>query len=443
MKKTIILLSAIVLFTNSLVAQEKKDISNDSIQKSLTDLKKAVDVIKKLKISGWIQAQVQFADSAGQQSFDGGNFATNNDKRFMIRRGRVRFAYENQHSMYVLQVNLTERGINVADIFAKVTDPWTKWVSLQVGLMNRPFGFEVQQSSADRETPERSRYTQTLLQNERDMGGMIIIEAPKKSKLFGLKIAGGFFNGTGIPSNGDYNNPTAGKIFVNDYDVYKDFIGRVNYAKSLKEDKVKFGVGVSYYNGAIRQSNNIIYQKTTTDTTGMLKWQALDTTNAVLRGKGAGKIYYGADAQVSVKSVIGTSTLRLEYMMGQQPGTSTSSVSQAFEQSGATYIRNFSAYSAVFVQRIAKTKHEIAFKYSVYDPNTKVSASDIGKTGSLFTATDVAYTDMGFGYINYFNDHIKFMIYYNVVTNESTKNLSKYSKDLKDNVLTLRMQVRF
>ncbi len=443
MKNTIILLFTIVIFTNRLGAQEKKEISNDSIQKSLIDLKKAVDVIKKLKISGWIQAQLQFADSAGQQSFDGGNFAANNDKRFMIRRGRVRFAYENQHSMYVLQVNLTERGINVADIFAKVTDPWTKWVSLQVGLMNRPFGFEVQQSSADRETPERSRYTQTLLQNERDMGGMIIVEAPKKSKLFGLKIAGGFFNGTGIPSNGDYNNPTAGKVFVNDYDVYKDFIGRINYAKSLKDDKVKFGVGVSYYNGAIRQSNNVIYEKTTTDTSGILKWQASDTTNAILKGKGAGKIYYGVDAQVSIKSVIGTTTLRAEYMMGQQPGTSASSVSQAFEQTGATYIRNFNAYSVVFVQRIAKTKHEIALKYSFYDPNTKVNASDIGNAGSLFTATDIAYTDIGFGYINYFNDHIKFMIYYNVVTNENTKNLSKYSKDLKDNVLTLRMQVRF
>jgi len=341
MKKAFILLSMVVYFTNNVFAQETKDISNDSIQKSLTDLKKAVDALKKIKISGWIQAQLQFADSAGQQSFDGGNFATNSDKRFMIRRGRIRFAYENQHSMYVLQVNLTERGINVADIFAKVTDPWTKWVSLQVGLMNRPFGFEVQQSSADRETPERSRYTQTLLQNERDMGGMIIIEAPKKSKLFGLKIAGGFFNGTGIPSNGDYNNPTPGKIFVNDYDVYKDFIGRINYAKSLKDDKVKFGVGVSYYNGAIRQSNNIIYKNTTTDTAGVLKWQASDTTNAILRGKGAAKIYYGADAQISIKSVIGTSTLRLEYMTGQQPGTSGSSVSQAFEQTGATYIRNF------------------------------------------------------------------------------------------------------
>lgn len=443
MKKRFILLSVIVLFTIASKAQETKEISNDSIQKSLTDLKKAVDVMKRIKTSGWIQAQLQFADSSGQQSYDGGNFSANVDKRFMIRRGRVKFTYQNQNSEYVLQVNLTERGINVADIYAKVTDPWTKWISLQVGLFNRPFGFEVQQSSSDRETPERSRYTQILLQNERDMGAALMIEAPKKSKLYGLKFTGGFFNGVGIPSNGDYNNPTAGKQFVNDYDVFKDFIGRLNYNKSLKEDKIKFGVGVSHYNGAIRQFNNTVYSKTQTDSTGLLKWVAQDSTNMDLKGKGAAKIYYGADAQFSIKSKIGTSTLRVEYMFGQQPGTASSSTSQAFEQKTATYIRKFSAYSAVLVQRIGKTKHELAVKYSVYDPNTKIAGDVIGKTGSGFNTTDLAYTDIGFGYINYFNDHIKFMIYYNLVTNETTKGISGFSKDLKDNVLTLRMQVRF
>ena len=441
MKKTIILLSTVILFTYKISAQENKEITNDSIQKSLTDLKKSVDLLKKIKINGWIQAQLQFADSAGQKSYDGGDFGANTDKRFMIRRGRVKFTYQNQHSEYVLQVNLTERGINVADIYAKVTDPWTKWVSLQAGLFNRPFGFEVQQSSADRETPERSRYTQILMQNERDMGAALIIEAPKKSKLAGLKFTGGFFNGTGIPSNGDYNNPT--KPFLNDYDVYKDFIGRLNYGKSFKEDKFKFGVGVSHYNGAVRQYNNTVYSKTIIDTAGVTKWIANDSTNLDLKGKGAAKIYYGADAQFSVKSTIGTSTIRVEYMFGQQPGTSTSSTSQAFEQKTATYIRNFSAYSAVFVQRIGKTKHEIAVKYSFYDPNTKVSGDAIGKTGSGFSTTDLAYTDIGFGYINYFNDHIKFMVYYNLVKNETTTGLLGYSRDLKDNVLTLRMQIRF
>jgi hypothetical protein len=443
MKKIFNLLLVFILFTRVANSQDKKEIINDSIQKSLADIKKTIDVIKRIKITGWAQLQLQFADSSGQQSFDGGNFAPNVDKRFMIRRGRIKFVHTNQNTEYFLQVNLTERGINLTDFYGKVTDPWTKWISLQVGLFNRPFGYEIQQSSADRETPERSRYTQVLLPNERDLGAALIIEAPKKSKLHGLKFVGGFFNGTGIPTNGDYNNPTPGKQFLNDYDVFKDFIGRLNYSKSLKDDIVKFGIGLSHYNGAVRQFNNVVYSTTLTDTTGTLKWMANDTTTHSLAGKGAARVYYGADAQVSIKSVIGTTTLRLEYMTGTQPGTSSSTGSSAFENKTSTYIRNFTGYSAVFVQRIGKSKHELAVKYSVYDPNTKVANDAIGKLGSGFGAADIAYTDLGFGYVNYFNDHIKFMIYYNLVKNELTKNMLAYSKDLKDNVLTLRMQVRF
>lgn len=437
MKFTFTFLTGFLLFTFNLRSQETQPVSNDSLQKSIADLKKALEVIKRVKISGWIQAQLQFADSSGQQSFEGGNFAPNVDKRFMIRRGRLRVAYANQSSEYVFQLNVTERGINLTDLYAKVTDPWTKWVSLQMGLFNRPFGFEIQQSSADRETPERSRYTQTLLPNERDMGGMVIIEAPKKSKLHGLKIAGGFFNGTGIPNNGDYYT----KPFVNDFDVFKDFIGRINYSRTLKGDKFKFGAGLSHYNGAVRQFNNTVYSKFERDSSDVVKWEASDSTGMNLKGKGAKRLYYGADAQVTLVSGIGTSTLRMEYMFGQQPGTALTTVSPAFEPKTATYIRQFNAYSVVFVQRLGKSKHELAVKYSAYDPNTKVAGNDIGKGG--LTAADIRYTELGFGYVNYFNDHIKFMFYYNLVKNETTKNLLGYGKDLKDNLFTFRMQIRF
>ncbi len=439
MKVVLNLLFVTLICATPVMAQESTTVSNDSLQKSLAAFKKDLDIIKRLKISGWLQAQYQLADSAGQQSFDGGNFAPNVDKRFLIRRGRVRFGYTNQNSEYVLQINLTERGINLTDFFAKVTDPWTKWFALEIGLFNRPFGFEIQQSSADRETPERSRFTQILMPNERDMGAMIVIEAPKKSKLSGLKLMGGFFNGTGIPSNGDYYT----KPFVNDFDAFKDFIGRISYNKSLKEDKFKFGLGASHYNGFVRQFNNTVYSDIQKWADGTMAWAAQDSAKGNLKGKGAKRIYYGADAQFSVKSVVGTTTLRGEYLFGLQPGTAGSTASPAFEPKTATYIRAVSGYYVYFIQRILKTKHEIAIKYSVYDPNTRVAGNDIGKAGSGLTATDLSYSELGLGYVNYFNDNIKFMFFYNLVQNETSKNLFGYGKDLKDNVLTLRMQVRF
>jgi hypothetical protein len=51
---------------------------------------------KKLKISGYVQAQYQKAESDGIESFAGGNFGTGIDNRFSIRRGRVKFTFDNQ-----------------------------------------------------------------------------------------------------------------------------------------------------------------------------------------------------------------------------------------------------------------------------------------------------------------------------------------------------------
>jgi hypothetical protein len=93
---------------------------------------------------------------------------------------------------------MTERFVNMSDVFVKYTEPSTKWFSLQVGLVNRTFGYDIQLSSADLESTECARYTQVLTPNERDLGAQLIIEAPKKSKFHGLKLASGLFNGTGL-----------------------------------------------------------------------------------------------------------------------------------------------------------------------------------------------------------------------------------------------------
>ena len=229
MKNKITLLLVVVLYAFSLNAQETKEISNDSIQKTLTDLKKTVDVLKKIKFNGWVQAQYQYADTVGAANFDGGDFPANVDNRFMIRRGRIKATFDGKQTQYVVQLNMTERFVNIADIYVKYSEPFTKWLSLQVGVMNRPFGYDIQLSSVVRESPERARYTQILTPNERDMGAELIVEAPKNSKLFGLNFTGGFFNGTGL---------TIPAVNISDIDSRKDFIGRLSYYKGIKEDKI-------------------------------------------------------------------------------------------------------------------------------------------------------------------------------------------------------------
>jgi hypothetical protein len=136
---------------------------------------------------------------------------------------------------------------------------------------------------------------------------------------------------------------------------------------------------------------------------------------------------------------------------GTQSGYSSTSASPFFlpipsatsPNTADVYVRSFNGMYAYFIQRIAKTKHEISVKYEWYDPNTKVKGNDIaGSTSNALSSADIKYTQLGFTYLYYFDANVKFMANYNIITNESTK-LAGYTKDLKDNVLTLRVQYRF
>ena len=440
------LLSSAFLSMTAL-GQATNVVINDSIKKAYDATKHDVDNLKKLKVSGWVQAQWQLADTLGEASYDGGNFNTNQANRFMIRRGRVKFTYTQKLSQYVLQLNATERGVNLVEIFGKVTDPWTKSLSLTAGVMNRPFGFEIQQSSADRETPERSRYVQMLLPNERDLGAMLTYQPVKGSALFGLKVDAGLFSGNGIyvpgtTATGSTGNTTAAGLI--DTDKYKDFMGHIHYKRTFKEDKYMLGIGASTYQGGIAYQNNKVYNSFGTNA-GQQFWTMADTTNGNLfKGNKAPRTYYAAELQFSMKWKLGTTTIRGEYMMGTQSGSldKTNSPNVTTVNGSNTVSRQFNAGNVYFVQRIGKSKHDLVFKYEWYDPNSKLAAADFG-VGTTFKAAELKYTMFGLGYVLNWDENIKFMVYYNIVKNEITKGISGYTTDLRDNVLTIRMQYRF
>ena len=76
-----------------------------------------------------------------------------------------------------------------------------------------------------------------------------------------------------------------------------------------------------------------------------------------------------------------------------------------------------------------------------YDPNTDVSGTQI-TGGNGFGPADIKYTTLGVGYIYYINENLKLVTWYDNVKNENTS-LAGFTEDVKDNVLTLRLQFRF
>src|SRR5574343_475845 len=395
MKTIVRSFTSLALMTLSLTAfGQNQTATVDSLKKSLNSLTTDVEALKNLKIGGWIQAQYQWTETKGAKTFDGGDFLANSNNRFMIRRGRIKFTYTKGIGQYVLQVNATERGVNVVDFYAKVTDPWTKAFSLTAGIMNRPYGFEIQQSSQDRETPERARFTQVLLPNERDLGAMITFQPVKGKKLYGLKVDAGFYNGTGIAVPGTTSLNGAG--------------------------------------GVVYQSNKV-YSTLATDSMGVVSWQLSDTTNTTFKGGKAPRIYYGGDIQFSVKSKLGTTSIRGEYITGTQTGTIDENKSpSSLPTKPDAVVRNFNGGYAYLIQRIGKTKHELALKYEWYDPNTKVTGADLVGTNGM-TKAELKYTMLGVGYNYYMTENVKFMVYYNMVTNENAKALTGDRKSTRLN----------
>lgn len=409
---------------------------------------------KKLKISGYVQTQFQKADTAGIASFAGGNFGAGIDNRIAVRRGRVKFAYDNENAQAVMQFDITEKGLAIKDAYLTILEPWLNTVSVTGGVFDRPFGYEISYSSSTRETPERSRIFQTLFPGERDLGARLTLQAPKTSPWNFLKLDLGLMNGNGT------NVET---------DSYKDFIGHVSATKSSADEKFKWGVGASYYKGGFAYTTDKLYKMKTDG------GEKVFVASTVKKGDQSLRQYLGLDAQLSYDWALGITQFRAEYLMGTQPGTTGSSSSliaantETKTSTDATtsvvttttknldvYSRQFNGYYAYLIQNILETPLQAVVKYDVYDPNTQVAGNDINSAivtaGAVKTnATDLKYSTLGLG-LNYrWSSNVKFMAYYDIVRNETTTNnlsassstLKTIAKDRNDNVFTFRVQYKF
>ena len=478
MKKRIltITLSLIILTIFQIKAQEQADTLRSTVEGILTTL----DLKNRLKISGYIQAQYQVADSGGTKSFAGGDFENGVDKRFYLRRGRIKFQYDAaagvkgwSTSQYVLQFDVSQKGLAIKDAFAKFTDPWSGWFSVTAGMQNRPFGYEIVYSSGLRESPERGRMSQIIFPNERDLGAMLTIQGPKTSRWNWIKLDVGMFNGTGAPSAG---------ANTSDFDKFKDIIGHLSISRSTKSEKIKWGLGASFYEGGFRQDVSDRY-KFGTDSLSV-KGFTLDQKSSLVsvypnNQDKTKRSYIGFDGQVSIDWFLGITTFRGEYIQGEQPATSGSSSSPSSlptssetiivkDTAGAVksvtttatvispiYIRKFNGAYFYFLQNIGQTPWQAIVKYDWYDANTDLKGDEIGnavKTTGFknSNATDIKYTTLGLGLAYRWDANVKITAYYDIVKNETTANIPitakqpvNYSKDLLDNVFTLRVQVKF
>jgi phosphate-selective porin len=418
-----------MLTSTKMMAQEETVNPLDTLSKSVQNIREELAKMKRLKITGYIQPQWQYIDSAGAPSFAGGDFVNGNGKyysRFTMRRGRFKFTYNFENVEMVINTDATEKGLNMRETFVKVTDPWLNMFSLTAGLLQDQFGFELTQSSSVRETPERARYNQILFSTERDLGVFGSVVFPKTSPLYGIKIDVACMNGVaGVKP---------------EFDSHKDFTGRLQYARTTKNEKISYAVGVSAYQGGYRLGNVKDYRMMDINAEDKGFVFATDTANYNRIGK---RIYQGADAQLSFDWPAGITTLRAEYIQGEQPGVAANSLSPQAAPTAAIYHRKFNGAYFYFIQNIGQSKFQAVVKYDWYDPNTEIKGLEIGKTGTnTKNVGDIRFDTWGFGLTYRLNAFTKIIVYYDKVQNEKTL-VPGYQTDIRDNVTTVRMQFKF
>lgn len=385
------------------------------------DFKKAGN----LKISGYLQAQWQLAQQKGVSAFaNGGSFKATSNNRFSIRRGRVKISYTLGIVQMVVQPDFTEKGVGIKDAYVAIAIP-SKIFEAQVGLFNRPFGYEINYSSSLRESPERTRVFLSLFPGERDLGAMVIVHGPKGFTK-DLTLHAGVFNGNGIGLETDSR---------------KDFIGRLAYLKNINTSQV--GLAFSYYLGGVLNTSDTNY-----------KYDHGFVAQQIEKESYSQRQYFGIAAQYKQVWIAGTTSIRTEYLWGNQAGIATQNAMPGGSSFAHTYpsdplfLRNFNGFYAILVHDIGSSKHSVVLKYDYYDPNTKIKGNEIGlltKTG----AADISFSTFGIGYLYRWNQHLQLMAYYDFVKNEksnylwSANGLQNFASTIKQNVLTLRLQVKF
>ena len=389
----------------------------------LTDLEQRIQnlennnlLLNRLRVTGHIQSQFSWGEK--DANFRIGAPNKNPEKSFSrvgIREGQLNLFVEEGIVLTHFQVDLTERGIGVRNIFLQLSDPIWGTNALRTGLFMIPFGYDVRYSPVVRGSPERSAIVQDLFPGERDLGAMFILQAPQTSPLNIFRLDAGLFAGN------------RRNVAV---DSRMSFIGRLSAQKNV--GNVTLGGGLSYYHGGVFQGTENVYTMVGSG------FELNSNTGNI--GRYAKREYFGVDAQFGLSTAWGMTRIKTEYIFGQQPGAENSSRSPnaSLQPDYDTFIRPMQGGYIMLTQDLGRLPLTAVLKYDWYNPNTAVSGNDVGLNGT--NRTDLLRTAYGFGLIWNIIPNVRMKAYYEIVRMEASSNINH---NFKGDSFTLRLQYRF
>lgn len=272
-----------------------------------------VSKLNKIKLSGYVQAR--YEDKQDDTS-----------SNFYVRRARLKAEGSfGKATKVVVQIDGggsdKNSSVTLKDAFLEYFLHGIKDVQPKVtmGQFKWPFGYEVVQSSSEREAPERTDVIRALFPGERDKGFMV--SGPSANR---LKWNVGLFNGVGVDQKG---TPWYSSNY-NDNNQHKDIVANARYGISDT-----FDVGVSGYWGKAGP-----------------KGQLQDKTRY-----GADLQWYGISIPLSIKA---------EYIKGKEP--TGAAATPVLTEPWGYYAQAAWTFSPVWTG---------VYKYDVFDSDNPSSAT--------------------------------------------------------------------
>lgn len=310
-------------------------------KEGLEEVANDVSRMKRLKFSGYVQAR--YVDAQGS------------DSQFTVRRARLK-TEGMLGSRTGVEIQLDAAGssgdesVTLKDALVSyfLTGDPDSGPAVTLGQFKWPFGYELVQSSGNRETPERAHVLRTLFPGERDRGFMIT--GPAEDRFY---WALGLFNGVGIDERGSNTNPWY-STNLNDNNSHKDVVGQVRYHLSRN-----LAIGASGYWGKAGGA-------TMTSTAASNPQFLVPLTE---------KNRYGIDVQWSGESL--PLSLRAEYIWAREPRIPASATSAA-----AVMVDGPSGYYAQAAYTFGP-KWLGVYKYDTYDDDNPTSATGELKNHNL------------------------------------------------------------
>jgi hypothetical protein len=303
---------------------------------TLAEVKGAVDALKKLKLSGYIQPRFEWQESPANY-FNNDPATAPTNQNFFVRRARLKVVYDGDLAAYTVQLDMAARGTLLKEGYVTLKLP--KSFAVDAGLQLFPFGYEVGvRSSADLDLLERSFVSNYYLAGEYDLGVAL------RGKYGPLNFKVGVFNGNGVNA-WSFASASAGL----DNDQLKDVIGRVG-----------FDLGMV--------------------TGGVSGWYGKTIDYASANDMKHDRERLGADLQVFLDLLpIGGTALKGEYIWGRTGiGTANNGAGVALDKTGR-------GYYAILTQNVGRW-NQLAVRWESFTPNNTADTS--GATNTTVKTTN-------------------------------------------------------